>query len=346
MMSTPGPHRSSIRKFVQLVGGYLSSVLGCFESVLHSEGIFCSYEPDDDLLKLVGTLEWLTCFVEFHPLYKPSQLNRWLDYKRAEIEIKEILSSLKGIIVVIDKEEMDRQLTKSYALVLKIPPLDEETNQLIEGMKDFYKHSYKWLDAVLLFEGSEENEAEGNVGYIGEKLPWYMVQRKRSLVLNKIHRFAAHVERNQHPEDRVQYFLIFDEYGKKRDECIFSVYHAGELIEDNFDRLPDGPPPTGLRIQESFVLSERSTLVDLKWDYDDLRYQFVVEHRLKQNTDKTWTRLMTKPGETQATIFFELGLFTEIRVAAITCIGCGRYSDVLNALFLFGGSFMNWMDFD
>ena len=258
------------------------------------------------------TLKWIDR-IQNHPLFSPSVLKTWHDYKTAEIEMAAKMSNLNGITFLANKKQLEEELINcfnvEYALVLWIPSLDQRTNAILKMMTDY-------LNKMELVERNGTAEEED------DKIPWYINQNKRKQVLGKVRDLVKHIDSNKNPK-----FRTFVVVGDGLD-CHFSIYQDGNLLKDGFDLLPI-PKPTGLRILDS-----SSSEIVLKWDYLDVGYpdcHFVAQYLpIGSTLDVPWTQLRTaKPGETQTIIKTETPL--HIRVVADTSFGCGEFSDVLYA---------------
>ena len=247
-------------------------------------------------------LENVVNFAENNLLFNPSQLERWLCYKEKESEMILQITNATGAILLENKSQF-KKLTN--ALVFYLPPLDEWTNKILEVMKNYVD------DSTGCFEFDED-------------LPWYTVQHKKQVVFAKIRELADHVKNNKHLENRVQFFFAFHQTNVKGIRCSYSIYEGDTLMKANLDRLPS--PPINLRIEPA-----ASSSIRVEWDYDKLEYpcQFLVEFRLKGQSDNCWVQRRTaKPYETQTTIDGNQSAM-EIRVAADTCIGRSEFCDVI-----------------
>ena len=263
------------------------------------------------------TLEWMGRVIQNHPLFKPSVLETWLDYKTAEIEMAAKMSNLNGITFLANKKQLEEELTMNnlhikYALVLWIPPLDQRTNAILKKMTDYLETCDSEL--VEIIGPAEEKDDE---------IPWHMVQHQRKQVLGKVRELVSLVDRNKSQIIPARYFIVV---GDGLD-CHFSIYQDGNLVKETLDRLPN--PPTGLRILES-----SSSEIVVKWDYEDLEYpgfHFLVQYLpVGSNYDVPWTQFMTaNPGEMQTTIKTDKPL--HIRVFAATFIGCSEISEMVYA---------------
>ena len=261
------------------------------------------------------TLKWIDR-IQNHPLFSPSVLKTWLDYKTAEIEMAAKMSNLNGITFLANKKQLEEELINclntKYALVLWIPPMDQRTNAILEMITDYLKTCDSEL--VEIIGPAEEKDDE---------IPWHMVQHQRKQVLGKVRELVSLVDRNKSQIIPARYFIVV---GDGLD-CHFSIYQDGNLLKEKLDRLPKSP--TGLRILES----SPSEIV-VKWDYEDLEYpgfHFLVQYLpVGSNYDVPWTQFMTaNPGEMQTTIKLDKPL--HIRVFAATSIGCSEFSEMVYA---------------
>ena len=251
-----------------------------------------------------GGVERAAHFAESHPLFRPSNLDRWMNYKKAEMELAGKMGSISEVALLASKSELGKKLAdRKFSLVLTVPPLDERTNEILQVMKSYVQ------DFTLPVSEDED------------ELPWYLIRRKRQQVLDKMLELAGHVERNKHLVSRVQFLITFGDIGQ-RFGCKYSVYRSGKLIKGNLGRLPG--PTTELRIQ----FAPDKSAVRILWDHEDFGWpcHFVVEYRSKDQLNGPWKQLKT--GETQAVVRFEKGL--EMRVAAETCVGLGDFSNVID----------------
>ena len=264
------------------------------------------------------TLEFICKFVSNHPLFKPSVLETWLSYKKAEIEIVARMSNLNGITFLVNKKQLEEELINcfnvEYALLLWIPSLDQGTNAILKTMTDYLETCDSEL--VEINCAAEEDD----------KTPWYTDHKKQKQVLGKVRELVNHVDRNQNEAFPARFFIVVGE-GL---DCDFSIYQDGNLVKEKLDRFPI-PKPTGLRTLDS----SRSSEIVVQWDYEDLGYpgcHFVVQYQPKGTSynNAPWTPFVTaKPGETQTTIKTKKAL--QIRVFADTCFGCSKFSDVVYA---------------
>ncbi len=166
---------------------------------------------------------------ENHPLFKFSHLEQWLTFKQAEFEMMSLMVSGAGTAIFLaNKNQLRKQLSsdKKYALVLFVPPIDDQTNSVLKTME-------KCCDKL-----------RGNGEIKDDRSPWHSIQSKRTFVLEFIRELASHTEKNQQLSD-VQWIVTFGESGGKF-ACSYSIYQADKLLKNNLRRLPDAP--TGLRM--------------------------------------------------------------------------------------------------
>uniref|UniRef100_A0A0P5JII0 Uncharacterized protein n=1 Tax=Daphnia magna TaxID=35525 RepID=A0A0P5JII0_9CRUS len=272
-------------------------------------------------------IEKIADIIENQPLFKQTRLESWLNQKKAESEMIERMSSVNGITFVNDEKQLKEKLSDSfdieYALVLKVPPLDEKSNDILQAMGEYVQYT-KLVAAGDEDENlDEEDTDEGNQ-------PWHMIPRKRKLVLEKIREFASHVEKNKHVEKVTQFMVMVG----VKNKCSYSIYANEELVKENMSQLPSAP--TDLKLQlisapQKSKSAKKLTSIRLGWEYKDLGYahHFCVEYRSKSSSEN-WLQQKTKQGENQTTLNFKLGSSMEIRVMADTCIGRSEFSDIVD----------------
>ncbi|KAI9556597.1 hypothetical protein GHT06_016387 [Daphnia sinensis] len=271
-----------------------------------------------------------------HSIFSPSRLEQWLQYQQAETEMYEKISGMTNIVCLSSKKQLEMELQNlfdaKYTLVLSVPVLDEWMIGTLEAMKNYIisKLMSTKEDSYDDKNRSFEADCEDSV------VSWNIIQRKQKHVLTKIREFNDHVEKNNHLENTVQFFIVSRqstvEFG-----CRYSVYETGRLLRDNMNQLPG--PPTGLRIHPPKTRPGKKRAstyaIDVEWDYEDLGFpcHYLVEYRLDGNKDEVWTqRRTTKSGETQLAIPYTSGSAMTIRVAADTCIGRSEFSEVIDTV--------------
>lgn len=322
-------HRLSLRRFREAVAGYqevlqkslANQILKARETV----------NSDGENIKQIVEM------AQNHPLFKPFRLERWLRYKQSELELAEKMIDMKGIMFFANRNEVEKELAntldKNFALVLRIPSVDEDTNAMLEAMRKYVCKCTE-LTPECCEDDANDNEKSG----ISEDgLPWHMDQHKRKQVFDEIRQFANHVEKNKHLEAKLQYLITFDDPGKGGSR--YSVYEADNLLKDNLDALPH--PPTDLLVDyptmDNVTTELKSSTLRVLWNYQDMGYpcHFLVEFRPKGSCDKSWMqRKTTIPGENQTIISFQKGLAIEIRVAADTCIGRSDFTCIFDTGFI------------
>lgn len=317
------PDCSKLREFVGAISKYKEvlqmkltrTVVNARKSVIYS---------DDSDVKSAFNI------AETHPLFGPSKLKEWLNFKQAELDMasRMISGTGAGVTFLINREQLKEQLSssKKFTVVLFVPPLDGKTRPILYAMK-------KSSDTCIeYYTSSDEEEEQAEVAK--QQQPWHVVHTKRQLILDKIHELAQHVEKNRHLENRTQFIVTFGE-NQRAFGFNYSVYEGENLLKNNLRRLPG--PPNGLRIHRPISRKAKkarksTSTVRVNWEYEPLGYpcRFLVEYRLKNGSD-TWIQRRTiKPDETQLSITFKTDSTLEIRVAADTCIGRSDFSDVID----------------
>ncbi len=299
-------------------------------------------DDDDGIVRIID-------ICNTHPVFRPSQLKRWLSDKQVEWEMTEKMANLSGISFLPGRKHLKKALAdtfdKKFSLVLNIPPLDEKTNERLEAMLDYVEASVK----LVAVADEEQMMAYHNIPC------WYMVEPKRKLVVDEIRRMADYVRRNHDDKSQVQFFITpaGDSGDAGQDfRWHYSVYESENLLSDKLSQLPG--PPTNVHYQTLSSSTAGNNRVCptsisglLRWDYQDLTgipYHFVVQYRLKDSfwTD-CWLQKTAKAGESQMAVnlFYDRSRVAEFRVAADTCIGRGEFSEIVESQILHepGGHF-------
>ena len=272
--------------------------------------------------------------VEIHTLFRPSRLERWLEYKETEMEMVSKMVNLNGINFVSSQDQLEREMAESFdkkfTLVLNVPPMDDKSNRILESMTYYFeRNSTLEADTKIKYDSDtydiyDDYDEEYRLK-MEEKIPWHMIQQKRKQFLDKIRELVRHVERNKELKNHVMFSItISNKFGGR-----YSVYEDGELLKGNLIKLP--VPPIGLRIHPGTPGSAESSTFLLKWDYPALGYShhFLVEYR--KEGSESWRQLRTtKSGRTQMAVSFPVGTSMEFRVAADTCIGRSEFSAVID----------------
>jgi hypothetical protein len=295
-------------------------------------------DDDDEIVRIID-------ICNTHPVFRPGQLKRWLNEKQIEWEMTEKMANLSGISFLPGRKHLKKALAdtfdKKFSLVLNIPPLDEKTNERLDAMRNYVEASVK----LVAVADEEQMMAYYNIPC------WYMVERKRKLVVDEIRRMADYVRRNQDDKSQVQFFITTncDDAGQDF-RWHYSVYESENLLSDTLSQLPG--PPTNVNYQTLSSTeagnSNSPTSISglLKWDYQDLTgipYHFVVQYRLKDSfwTDCWLQKTTSKAGESQMAVnlFYDRSRVLEFRVAADTCIGLSEFSEIVESQTLHDGHF-------
>ena len=283
------------------------------ESVLtrNVQNFRTGFENNDDVAYTAYT-------AEKHPLFSPRQLEKWLNFKLAELEMMDSMENRTGmgIQLITFQVELGEQPVlapqKKYSAVLYVPPLDDFTRAALKAMQ---KCRY---DPSRYFLLVKEKFAKGTQ-------PWHTIHRKRKTVLDKIGELTRYVERNKDMLNNVN-FTVCQTKSRNVLQCNYHVFDNVSHESYQLHRLPD--PPTGLRIYRQSNRNSKkaktcSFSIRVEWDYEELGVPctFVLQSRLKGSLEFRIQQRTVTPGETQLEICFETGTVWEIRVAAETFIG-------------------------
>ena len=146
---------------------------------------------------------------------------------------------------------------------------------------------------------------------------WQRVESNRELVLKQVREFADHVMENKETKPPIK-FTIQRTDNDQDLNCHYSLYEAGNLVKDKFDRLPAAP--TNVSSNPEIVDGK----TEIKWNYEDADpNNFLVRYRkLPQDV---WTEeKIINPVFT-----FRPGPALEFCVAVDTCFGRSKFSPVI-----------------
>ncbi|EFX63505.1 hypothetical protein DAPPUDRAFT_112469 [Daphnia pulex] len=222
--------RPSLRQFEDALGKYKELLKKSWKN-----GVVKARETGDE-----NEIEKAAKIAETHPLFKPTRLERWLRYKQAESEMAGKMKGVSDITFFDNQKLLEKKLAESFdkkhALVgnlLSVPPLDEKTSKILADMKN-YVGNYTKLTSVERDDDDTDDEDDVD-DEDDDKVPWYMIPRKRKPVLEKIQELGDHVNKNKHLIDHV-HFCIRPNYGSGI-RCRYSVYEDGILLKDNLGQF-------------------------------------------------------------------------------------------------------------
>ena len=304
--------RKSLRQFVKFIDK--------FQSLLKKDlkvAVIKARESEDGDEEVAIIID----VAEKHILFKPSRLDRWLEYKNSELKMVEKTNKTKGIITLFPSLKLlKNKLVESenkYALVLSIPPVDKWTREILANMKTFVK-----MNQILSVQDSKEDGKEKEDEAEDETdRPWHMDARRRKQVLDEMRKLAKYADKNKHLENQVQFLMVIGD--SCEGPCRYSVYESDNVLKEHIDQLPR---PTGLKIT-----AKTSSSVHVEWNHEELGFPFqhyIVEYRLI-NDDRWKEQKINKPGEHQMAIDLNEGSDIEIRLAMDTCIGRSEFSDTI-----------------
>ncbi len=315
-------HRRCLLQFQEAVTAYQAIVKNSFKNGLIIGRDTGNFED----------LENATNITQTHPNFKPSRLAKWIEYKQFEIDLAKKMKSINGITCLENQTQLEKELTnsfeKKYSVVLTIPNLADQTDNILKAMAAYIDISKSKRGNLVHISLKKVKHMDSD-----ERFPLPIIDEEwmRKELMAEIRELVHFAKMNKDSMDQVQFFIIFSKFGSKF-EFSYSVYEADNLLtlQDHCIRLPC--PPSGLRTKPTGSCDKSMDSVIVEWKYEPLGYpyQFVVEYRLKGSSEKSWNRRKTsKPFVTQTTISFKRGSTMEIRVAADTCIGLSEFSGII-----------------
>ena len=157
---------------------------------------------------------------EYHPLFHTSQLEQWIDAKKAEKEMLDLIISKVGTtaVVLTDSSQLKEHVNKKN--VLTVPSMDEWRNETLVAMK-------KYSDGIFAYCGTTNDDK-----------PWHMIQSKKRLVFHYLKELVAQAKRNKLEPSQVNFIVTFGESGKQFG-CSYSVYDNGNLLNSSFGSFGD-----------------------------------------------------------------------------------------------------------
>ena len=131
---------SALGEFLNLVfhyHGFLQEIL------CRNVDLFRSIGDDEDVVGFANT-------AENHPLFNPRQLDQWLNFKSAELEmfhsmVCRIGMGIQLICGLFKLGEQPMMPRKKYSLVLYVPPLDDFTPAALKAMQKFAYDPYRYF---------------------------------------------------------------------------------------------------------------------------------------------------------------------------------------------------------
>ena len=266
--------KDALSKFPHWISHYISNLL---ESVPQK---VLNHRLDDDVEEVFEIVE-----AENHPLFEPRQLEQWLHFKLAEMEVMDSMGSRigMGIQLVTSQVEFGEQPVleprKKYSVVLYVSPLDDVTDAILLAMEFCVENDDVLEEAKCLYC----------------KQPWHTIHWKRKTVLDKIDEMARYVDRNKDILNNVDFVVC--QAASKVLQCNYYVFDNDQHASYQLHRLPY--PPTGLRLflqdnRNSKGSKHSSVSIRVEWDYEELGIPctFLLQSRLTGSLD-SWNQQRT-----------------------------------------------------
>ena len=235
--------------------------------------------------------------VENHWFMDLTLLGEWINILRIQENVEELLKTVEDATGLQTENDFK-------TLILFVP-----------------SSSTPWQNKIMAAMESCENPLIDTEDSSDENLfhseHWQRVESNRKLVLKHVREFADHVMENKETKPPIK-FTIQRTDNDQDLNCHFSLYEAGNLVKDKFDRLPAAP--TTVTINPEIVDGK----TEIKWNYEDADpNNFLVRYRkLPQDV---WTEeKIINPVFT-----FRPGPALEFCVAVDTLFGRSKFSPVI-----------------
>ena len=158
---------------------------------------------------------------ENHWLVERNRLERWIEFKKAELFMFEFISRVEGVTFLPDDVHLKKELASlgdEFAIVLFIPSLDQWSRKITEELKN--ANPFTTLSQLPL----EDPE------------PWYLNERRKSIVDNIMTLSRYKMSKKM---ERVKCYIAFE--NKNNFGGHFSIYKGDEVVGKNLKNIPNTP---------------------------------------------------------------------------------------------------------
>ena len=159
---------------------------------------------------------------ENHWLVQPNRLERWIEFKKAELFMFEFISRVEGVTFLPDDVHLKKELASlgnEFAIVLFIPSLDEWSSQITEELKNGNPFT---TPSQLPMEDPE---------------PWQLDNERRKSIVDNIMALSRY--KMSKKMERVKCYIAFE--NKNNFGGHFSIYKGDEVVGKNLKNIPNTP---------------------------------------------------------------------------------------------------------
>ena len=159
---------------------------------------------------------------ENHWLVQPNRLERWIEFKKAELFMFEFISRVEGVTFLPDDVHLKKELASlgnEFAIVLFIPSLDEWSSQITEELKNVDPFT---TPSQLPMEDHE---------------PWHLNEETQKPVFDQICQLTGHVKSDT--SERLKCYIAFEDNNNFGGH--FSIYKGDEVVGKNLKNIPNTP---------------------------------------------------------------------------------------------------------
>ena len=156
---------------------------------------------------------------ENHWLVQPNRLERWIQFKEAELMMFEWMAQVEGVTFLEDENHLKEELAglqNQSAIVLSIPSLDEWSRKIMEELKN--------VDPFTTASELPKKDTE----------PWHLNYGTLKPVFDQICQLTKHAKSNTSGQWKL--FLSFEDNGGSCGH--FTVYQGKNVVKSNLKDLP------------------------------------------------------------------------------------------------------------
>ena len=156
---------------------------------------------------------------ENHWLVQPNRLERWIQFKEAELVMFEWMAQVEGVTFLEDENHLKEELVglqNQSAIVLFIPSLDEWSRKIMEELKN--------VDPFTTASQLPKEDTE----------PWHLNEETHEPIFDQICQLTLHAKTNT--SRQWKFFLSFEDNSASCGH--FIVYQGENVVKSNLKDLP------------------------------------------------------------------------------------------------------------